>query len=166
MAAFLLQQAGRSLKELDLVCWPIETTMPENLLVHVPDLKSIRLIDVPQKDSYTPVPSILSLFKPLLSSDLARYPLQLITLDLRVEYRVTMEWDSWFAFDVLLENPKFDSLRLVDIVMKRRNPMFISAVLHKSELETAGKAAVEKLRASLPFLERSGKLKITFEESD
>lgn len=132
----------------------------------MPNLNNIRLIEVPQEDSYTPVPSILSLFKPLLSSDLARYPLQLITLDLRVEYRVTTEWDSWSAFDVLLENPKFDSLRLVDIVMKRRNPMYVLAVLHKSELEAAAKAAVEKLRGNLPFLERSGKLKITFEESD
>lgn len=77
-----------------------------------------------------------------------------------------MEWDPWSAFDVLLENPKFGSLRLVDIVIKRCPPMHVSAVLHKSELETAAEAAVEKLRGNLPFLERSEKLKISFKKSN
>lgn len=35
MAAFLLQQAGRSLKELDLIRWPIETTMLESAATYL-----------------------------------------------------------------------------------------------------------------------------------
>lgn len=74
-----------------------------------------------------------------------------------------MEWDSWSAFDVLLENPKFGSLRMVDIVMERRPRMYFS---NKSGLETAAEAAAEKLRGNLPSLERSGKLKISLTELD
>lgn len=184
ITAFLLQQAGHNLIELELYHLSITSeTMPEStltylrssiedlltcldLLVYVPNLKSIQLVGLPQEDSYTPVPSILSLFKPHMSSDLTKYPLQHITLELSVNHQVTMEWDSWSAFDALLENPKFGSLRMVDIVIERRPRMYVSVVLNKSELETAAKAAVEKLRGNLPSLERSGKLKISFTEFD
>lgn len=63
-----------------------------------------------------------------------------------------MEWDSWSAFDVLLENPKFDSLRTVDIVMWMNNL--------DTKDQAAAKVAMENLSGSLPFLKRSGKLKI------
>lgn len=71
-----------------------------------------------------------------------------------------MEWDSWSAFDVLLENPKFDSLRTVDIVVRIVGSLYDWKKMGKE----SANAAVENLSGNLPFLKRSGKLKIRLEK--
>lgn len=116
-----------------------------------PNLTSITLDGVWQRDIYTPVPWIQPLFQALLKSDQRRDTLQRITIKLCIDHAMPLEthqWNQWIEFDKLFETLELTSLRLVKFT--------IEGVFVPSNV-------MEALSVKLPFLKGSGKLKVSVE---
>jgi hypothetical protein len=117
--AFMLQYIGANLRELELH-GPFRSHQLDVLhLGYTPNLESVKLINVQQTDTYSPVPWILSLFEPLLNADRKKFFLRRLTIDLNIEHVDPMEchqqWDQWAAVDTLLAESEFSLLENVNI---------------------------------------------------
>ncbi|KAE9402208.1 hypothetical protein BT96DRAFT_1017773 [Gymnopus androsaceus JB14] len=122
--ASLLQQAGASLGELELQDLYQRTIRQPSNVVHlgyIPNLHTLKLVNLHQSDTYTPVPWILSLFEPLLNGN--QSPPRHLVIELSSEHDdpvATPQWEHWVAFDAFFARAEFALLETVDIIMTSR----------------------------------------------
>ena len=108
------------------------------------------MVHLYQADAASLVPWVEALFKPLLNPDGNLFPLQHLTITLRIN-PLQPPWDPWAAIDALLGKPEFASLKTVDFRLYPPGgfPKIPGSV---------SKLLIELLIEKLPFLEGSGKL--------
>ncbi|KAE9402565.1 hypothetical protein BT96DRAFT_918090 [Gymnopus androsaceus JB14] len=148
-AAYLLQQAGGNLRELELQgLYPNEKPLDVLHLGYTSKLHTLKLSRVFQTELYSPIPWIHSLFQPFLDSDRNICSLRHLTVELYTNPQAIPQLDQWALFDALLEKPQFSSLEVVNI-------MIVGMAIMPSSV-------TESLSEKLLFLNQSGKLKVTF----
>ncbi|KAE9394292.1 hypothetical protein BT96DRAFT_998673 [Gymnopus androsaceus JB14] len=144
-----LQYFGTDLRELTLGY----TGNLDVNLAHLVDIRSLSLVRLYQADATSIVPWVEALFKSLLNPDGNLFPLQHLTIALRINPLQPHHWDPWAAIDALLGKPEFASLKTVDFRLYPVPESWTSGGFPKIP-GSVSKLLIDKL----PFLEGSGKL--------
>ncbi|KAE9400856.1 hypothetical protein BT96DRAFT_919157 [Gymnopus androsaceus JB14] len=143
--AGLMQYIGGNLKNLKMDLGDYEAEELNGHLEHTPNLRILHLTNLNLSLKRGPVPKIQALFRPLLSEGRNRFPLQHIIIDLNPGDS-KVEAHCWSAIDALFEKPEFALLETVEFRL--------------FSWPSVPRDTRRMLEGQLPFLQRSGRLRI------